>query len=224
MPLFWGYWVPWWPFSVPTFWPFNWHIIGVIDHFSRQVLGTKVCFREASAGHVCALLSRCARRHGAPKHIITDRGLQFQKKYRKWCKRHEVRPRFGAVGKPGSIALMERFWRTLKAEWLRRVTLSYRIEAMRSAVELFVGWYNEHRPHEGLGGATPCEVFHGKRPARDGPRWEPRAGFPLSRKPCASAPKKVRGKRGVVLEMHVTHLGGRRQLPVVELRPVRRAA
>ena len=40
---------------------------------------------------------------------MTDKGPQFRAAYRSWCNRNEVKPRFGAVGKHGSIAVIERF-------------------------------------------------------------------------------------------------------------------
>ena len=56
-----------------------------------------------------------------PKYIITDEGSQFRDEYRAWCKRRGVRSRYGAVGKYGSISLIERFILTLKSEGLRRI-------------------------------------------------------------------------------------------------------
>ncbi len=54
-----------------------------------------------------------------PKYFVTDRGKQFDcHAFRKWCKRRKVKPRYGAVGKYGSIAVIERFNRTLKYEGL----------------------------------------------------------------------------------------------------------
>jgi hypothetical protein len=48
-----------------------------------------------------------------------------------WCKRKGIRPRFGAVGKYGSIAVVERFIRTLKDECTRRIVVPLRRCDMR---------------------------------------------------------------------------------------------
>ncbi len=34
-------------------------------------------------------------------------------------------------------------------------------------VELITDWYNEHRPHDTLGGRTPNEVFFSRPPANE---------------------------------------------------------
>src|SRR5512138_2401016 len=97
---------------------------------------------------------------GHPKHLISDQGTQFQDEYREWCDARGVRPRYGAVGRYGSIAVLERFMRTLKAEGLRRLITTPLDEAtMTEELTVFVDWYNEVRPHRGLGGATPNEMY-----------------------------------------------------------------
>ena len=59
-----------------------------------------------------------------PKHLIVDQGPEFKCEHFEnvWCKARNILPRFGAVGKHGSIAVVERFHRTLK-EILRLITV-----------------------------------------------------------------------------------------------------
>ena len=101
---------------------------------------------------------------------------------------------------------------------MRKLLVPYGVAQMREEVRVFCLWYNGVRPHSSLGGATPDEVYFGVKPARDGPRFEPRKRFPLRLKPSKSAPQAVRSKRGVKLELHVSHFEGRKHLPVVVLR------
>ena len=101
---------------------------------------------------------------------------------------------------------------------MRKLLVPYGVAQMREEVRVSCLWYNGVRPHSSLGGATPDEVYFGVKPARDGPRFEPRKRFPLRLKPSKSAPKTVRGRRGVKLELHVSHFEGRQHLPVVVLR------
>jgi transposase InsO family protein len=67
--------------------------------------------------------------------------------------------RFGAVGRSGSIALIERFWRTLK-DGLR---LSFFRPLTQGALEERLGYailrYSFFRPHRALDGGTPAEAF-----------------------------------------------------------------
>jgi transposase InsO family protein len=203
-----GFWVPWLPRSVVPSWPFCWHVAVVLDHFSRRVLATEAFPTPPSAAEMCALLDTAmgvARR--APKHMVTDRGCQFREEYRDWCEARGVKPRYGAVGKKGSIAVVERFMRTLKSEGLRRILVPYGLGAIREELRVFVCWYNEVRPHASLRAAAPAEVFAGVA-ARCAPRIEPRARYPVedaSRVPADA------------LRLRVVRFEGRQHLPVVEL-------
>ncbi len=205
-----GLWLPWLPFALPIVWPFTWWIAVVLDHFSR-VVAHAVFRKEPSAADICALLDRARRAAGkTPQYAVTDRGVQFRDEYRAWCRRRGVRPRFGAIGKKGSIAIIERFFRSLKTECFRRFLVPLRLSAMRSEVSAYVLWYNEHRPHEALANATPRDRLD------DGPgrqavtRLEPRARYPL--------PTDASARRVSHLKPVVTFLKGRTHLPLVDLR------
>jgi hypothetical protein len=80
----------------------------------------------------------------------------------------------------------------------------------------YVGWYHEHRPHQGLGGRTPNEVCFGETPANEKPRIEPRVRWPR-RSPCALPAAPPRGRRGRVVELVVEHRDADARLPIVEL-------
>jgi hypothetical protein len=78
--------------------------------------------------------------------------------FKQWCKRKNIPPRFGAVGRHASIALIERFIRSMKYEYLRHIVVPMHITRMRQEIVCYIDWYNEHRPHQGLEGATPLEI------------------------------------------------------------------
>jgi len=118
-------------------------------------------------------LPRGSRPGRAPKYIISDQGAQFQEEYRDWCKARGVKPRFGAIGQHGSIAIIERFFLSLKDECTRRIIVPLRLDAFQAELSAYFRGYNELRPHQSLGGRTPNEVYAG--PVRDGPRYETRA-------------------------------------------------
>ena len=152
---------------------------------------------------------------------VSRRGPQFNcHGFRRWCRRHGIRPRFGAVGQHGSIAVVERLILTLKTSCPRLLTLvPLRREHFRRELSLFCGWYNEARPHTTLGGRTPDEVYQRCFPAVRRPRFEPRARWPRG-SPAARPWALVRGKPGTQLELHVEFPAGRKHLPIVTLRRV----
>jgi len=219
VPTSFGFWVSWLPFALPQRWPFCWWIAVVADHFSRRIMGFAVFKQQPTSVAVRAFLGRVLRQAvGKPRHLITDQGIQFTDDgFGKWCRRRRIRQRFGAVGKYGSIAVVERLIRSIKNECTRRLLVPYEREALRCELALYVDWYNCHRPHDVLEGATPEEIYRGVLPACREPRFEPRNRWPRG-SPCARPTADVRGRRGARLELNVSFLANRRHLPIVEIR------
>jgi putative transposase len=214
-----GFWVPWVPFALPQSWPFCWWVAVVIDHFSRAVVGFAVFRDRPTSGDIQRFLDRAIRNAGcAPRYIISDKGRQFWcDSFERWCRRKAIGPRFGAVGKQGSIAVVERFIRSMKTECTRHVLIPLQRSAMRCEIGAYVMWYNEHRPSQALGGQTPGEIYANLRPANSKPRFEPRRRWPTGGA-CASPQTVIRGERGRKLSLVVGYVEGRRHLPIVELR------
>jgi transposase InsO family protein len=213
-----GFWVPWVPFARQS-WPFCWWVAVAIDHVSRAVVGFAVFAKPPTSEGVQGFLDRAIDlAGGAPRYVITDRGRQFRcASFRRWHRRWGVRVRFGAVGTPGSIAVVERFIRSLKTECARRILIPLQVQSMRREIDAYAMWYNEHRPSQALGGRTPREVCANLRPANAEPRFEPRRAWPATG-PCALPQTTIRGMRGTKLSLVVGYVDGRRHLPVVELR------
>ena len=217
MPTRAGFWVPWLPSALTQRWPFCWWIAVILDHFSRRVIGFAVFKKQPTSEEICSIFDRAVSRAGyAPKCTISDHGVQFGAAFREWCERHGVQPRFGAIGRYGSIAVIERFMRTLKSEGLRRVLVPLRLDAMCACTTRYIDWYNECRPHQALNGATPCEVYDRVVPANQQPRLEPRARYPAA-SVCA-APHVPAERRVGDLKIDVRPFEGETHLPIVELR------
>ena len=172
-----GFWCPWSPLSLPQVWPFCYWVCIILDHFSRRIVGFALFRKQPTSREVTDAVEAAIVRAGkTPKYIITDKGTQFfavnarpenrkQHHYAQWCKAHRIKPRFGAVGKYGSIAIIERFMRTLKDECTRRILVPYGFDHMRDELGAFITWYNEHRPNMALDARTPGEVYDHAAPA-----------------------------------------------------------
>lgn len=146
---------------------FSFKVAIAFDVFSRSPLAAWVFLSEPSAADIGSLFTTAVRRFGAPRHTVSDRGSQFTAEtFRRCLARHGVRHRYGAVGRTGSIAVIERFFRTLKALGgfrtkppLLRMDLERRLASVLS-------YYIWLRPHRGLRGSTPAEAIRGLRPAQ----------------------------------------------------------
>ena len=145
-------------------WP-TW-VLMAIDHFSRAVVAV-VPLEGPNAGWVVDAMEEAFLQHGAPRHLISDQEKvflsdAFQELLIPW----DVKQRFGAVGKHGSIAVTERVILTLQCEWLKRVPVIRGLEHLDHLLRDFAVYYNEYRGHATLGGAVPSVIHRGEQWAK----------------------------------------------------------
>ena len=214
-----GFWTPWLPFTLPQRWPFAWWLAVLVDHYSRRAMGIAVFSKHPTSHAIRAFVARVITdANASPKHLICDKGSIFWcAVFKRWCKSKKIRPRYGAIGKHGSIAVIERFIRTMKDEVTRRILVPQRRAAFRRELQSYLAWYNEHRPHATLLGKTPNEVYFRLRPANGRPRIEPRRRWPR-RSPCAGPRTLIAGQPGDRFALQVDFQDGRRHLPIVSLK------
>ena len=166
-------------------WP-TWVLVA-IDHFSRKVVAC--CPLEGpNAGWVVGAMDEAFAQHGAPRHLISDQeGVFISDAFRELLIPWDVKHRFGAVGKHGSIAVTERVIRTLKYEWLKRVPVIKGLDHLEPLLSDFVCYYNAWRPHFTLNGAVPDLIHTGQewsapaRTAKTVPAHIERRFFPETR-------------------------------------------
>ncbi len=134
------------------------YVLVAIDHYSRKV----VCcspLEGPNAGWTIETLEQAIEIHGSPKHIISDQEPIFTSDaFAEFVDNFNMKQRFGAVGKHGSIAVTERVIKTLKYEWLNRAAIVKGFDHLESLCNSFSEWYNEWRPHYRFEGRTPNEV------------------------------------------------------------------
>ncbi len=114
-----GLWVPWQPCCQPLYWPFVWHVVAILDQHSRAVMAIGAFDKSPTRDEVTKLFEQAIRAAGrTPKYIISDQGVQFQEAFGLWCEGQGIQHRRGEIGRHGSIAVIERVFRTLKKELL----------------------------------------------------------------------------------------------------------
>ena len=142
-------------------WP-TWVLVA-IDHFSRALI-TVVPLEGPNAGWVVGAMDEAFVKHGPPQHLISDQeGVFTSDAFRDLLTCWNVKQRFGAVGKHGSIAVTERVILTLKYEWLKRVPVIRGLDHLDHLLQDFVVYYNDYRGHATLGGAVPEMIHRGEQ-------------------------------------------------------------
>jgi transposase InsO family protein len=100
--------------------------------------------------------------HGAPvQRVMTDNGSPFvSAAWAARCRHHHVRHVRTRPYRPRTNGKAERFIQTLQREWAyARIYASS--EHRRRALDPWVDYYNQRRPHSALGHTTPASRLHG---------------------------------------------------------------
>jgi transposase InsO family protein len=139
----------------------------VLNVFSRMPLAAQSFTKEPTAQQMADLVKHAAAKHSPPKHFISDQGSQFTSQiFRNALASLGISQRFGAIGQTGSIAIIERFWRTLKEMLLLKVRPPLHPDDLHTRLLAGLYYYAHHKPHQGINGVTPAELHYGREPAR----------------------------------------------------------
>jgi transposase InsO family protein len=136
-------------------------IFGLLDDKSRLVAYLRASFHERQEDFL-RVLFEAVRRRGVPRSLLLDNHGSFSgADVRVTCARLGIRLVHARPYDGASKGKIERFWRTLRGHVLDRLDP----EAVRTIDDLnlrLMAWVNGEynlRPHSGLGGRTPLEVF-----------------------------------------------------------------
>ena len=134
----------------------------VMDLYSRKVVGWSLGKTLEWGNALSALEMAVENAGGEVKGLIhhSDHGSQYTSRgYLEYLSRNGMRASMGEVGDAYDNAYAERVVGTLKREYGLGEVFKSGIEvAVGEAIEL----YNEERPHQSLGYATPSEVYRGE--------------------------------------------------------------
>jgi transposase InsO family protein len=140
-------------------------LTGIDDH-SRFCVSARLMPAERTRA-VCDGLAAALRAHGCPQQVLTDNGRVFTGRFNhppvevlfdRICRENGIEHLLTAPRSPTTTGKIERFHRTLRAEFdTRRVFTT--LKAAQQALDEWVAHYNTERPHQSLHGATPAEQF-----------------------------------------------------------------
>lgn len=131
----------------------------VIDLFARKPIGWAMSYSPDS-NLTCQALTMAFEYRGQPKNVMfhSDQGCHYtSRKFRQLIWRYRLTQSMSRRGNCWDNSPMERFFRSLKTEWIP--TTGYRsfTEAKQKISDYIHGYYSRLRPHSYNGGLTPNE-------------------------------------------------------------------
>lgn len=131
----------------------------VTDDFNREGVHIEID-TSITSGRLVRIFEQIRRERPLPQVLRTDNGPEFLgETFVQWARQHGMAIQYIQPGKPNQNAFIERFNRTYREDVLDQ-HLFLRLEDVREATWRFLIDYNEHRPHDALGGMTPLEYRH----------------------------------------------------------------
>ena len=174
-------------------------LTGVDDH-SRFCVSARLAYRETSQ-RVCDGLALAMRTYGVPEEILTDNGKVFTGRFNKppvevlfdrVCRENGIRHRLTQPRSPTTTGKVERFHRTLRAEF-RTDRIFEDLAVAQAELDEWVTEYNTRRPHSSIGMVPPIERFS----ARAEPLRRPYASEPEERAGSEWVARRA-GSNGVI--------------------------
>lgn len=132
------------------------YLTGIIDVYSRKVLSYRIS-NSLSVTSCIDALEDAVSKYGKPKIINSDQGSQYTSDA--WVmkvKELDIKISMTGKGRCNDNAHIERFWRTLKYEWLKLRCIPT-VAHLRRELKNFMVWYNTKRPHQAICYQTPDE-------------------------------------------------------------------
>ncbi|EBV7177926.1 TPA: IS3 family transposase [Salmonella enterica subsp. enterica serovar Birkenhead] len=131
----------------------------VMDLFARKVIGWSLSANADTALISSALRMACETR-GQPRDVMfhSDQGSQYTGlKYQQVLWRYRIKQSVSRRGNCWDNSPMERFFRSLKTEWVPVNGYAGKDEARQQINGYILNYYNSVRPHHYNGGLTPEE-------------------------------------------------------------------
>ena len=129
----------------------------VIDLFSRKPIGWALSYSPDTQLTTKALTMAFEAR-GRPKGLMfhSDQGCHYtSKQFRQLLWRYQINQSMSRRGNCWDNSPMERFFRSLKTEWVPRSGYSSFKQAKREIIDYVIGYYSTVRPHQHNGGYPP---------------------------------------------------------------------
>jgi putative transposase len=132
----------------------------VMDLYARKPVGWAISLSPNSQLTGQAL-SMAYERRGRPKDVMfhSDQGCHYTSTYyRQLLWRYQIKQSMSRRGNCWDNAPMERFFRSLKSEWIPETGFQSFVEAKQTVLDYIIGYYSQVRPHRHNEGLSPNEA------------------------------------------------------------------
>jgi putative transposase len=134
------------------------YLTAIIDVYSRYIVGwglSNTLEAEASL----SVLKQAIKDHGKPEIINSDQGSQFTcEQWVEYLKKNDVKISMDGKGRAIDNIFIERFWRTLKYDYVYLHPASDGLELYQGIKE-FINYYNNKLCHQGIDRKIPAELY-----------------------------------------------------------------
>jgi len=136
------------------------YLVAIMDWHSRKVLSWRLS-NTMDTGFCIGALEEAMEKYGKPEIFNTDQGSQFtSREWIKVLKDADIKISMDGKGRWMDNVFIERLWRSLKYECLFLHDWFSGAQVRTGFADWFQ-FYNAERPHHGLDGLTPDEVYAG---------------------------------------------------------------
>jgi hypothetical protein len=120
-------------------------------------------FRGQTAENLLEVYRTAAGAYQPPKEMLTDNGRQYTAwhgttKFEAELAKDQVKHIKSSPHHPMTLGKIERFWKTIHEEFLKRAQFED-FDTARARIALWVKYYNFKRPHQGLEGMCPADRY-----------------------------------------------------------------
>lgn len=122
----------------------KYYISVVIDDYSRYIVSLTLFDHCPTTRELTSVLQKLKIK---PKKVLSDNGGQFQKQWKKWCKKNKIKPIFAHPYYPQDKGKVERTIRNLAEEF---VNLLGKFKHWIGKMGEWRKWFNEKRYHYGI--------------------------------------------------------------------------
>jgi len=134
------------------------YLYAIIDVYSRYIVGWRLS-NSLSASNCIELVEECVEKHGTPEIINSDQGVQYTcAEWEATLNKLGIQISMDGRGRCKDNIWIERFWHTIKQEYIY-INPQDDAKKLRSGIDGFIDYYNNKRPHQGIGNDLPASRY-----------------------------------------------------------------